>query len=94
MDPYKVLVVPGLVFAPTEEIREKEAWKAFRLCFAAIARDQLEPVSKRFVEGVKKFWSLTKVADIDEILKDDDMMAMDDDSIVKMEDMAALTGFC
>ncbi|KAI9683221.1 MAG: hypothetical protein M1822_006086 [Bathelium mastoideum] len=71
-EPYRVLVTPGSLFAPSEEIREKKSWRFFRMCFAAINEDQLAPTTQRFVDGVQKFFTFKDVAKIDEILKDDD----------------------
>ncbi|KAF2198808.1 PLP-dependent transferase [Delitschia confertaspora ATCC 74209] len=59
--PYKVLVAPGTMFAPTEEIREGDAWNCFRLCFAAIDEDEVEGISKRFVDAAQSFWNLKKI---------------------------------
>lgn len=70
--PYRVLVVPGLIFSPTDAIREKEGWQYFRLCFAACDDDQLAPISKRFVDAVNAFWRIRTVKKIDEILTEDD----------------------
>ena len=70
-EPYLVLVSPGTMFAPTEEIREEKGWRYFRLCFAAIDEEKLRPTTQRFVDGVKKFWSIRDADKIDEILSDD-----------------------
>lgn len=71
-DPYKCLVSPGGIFAPTEKIREEKAWQYFRLCFAAVDDDVVEKLSKNVVAAFKGFWGKKKASDIDEILKDEE----------------------
>ncbi|KAF7187058.1 Aromatic amino acid aminotransferase C56E4.03 [Pseudocercospora fuligena] len=66
--PYRVLGAPGTMFSPTEEIAEKEGWKFFRLCFAAINEDQLGPVSQRLSDGVQAFWRIKDKKKIEELL--------------------------
>ena len=80
--PYKVLLSPGSIFAPTDEIREKQGWKYFRLCFAAVDDDVVAKFSKATVDAITSFWAIKKVKDIDEILKDDD------DEAAMMQDMS------
>lgn len=86
----KVLVQPGSIFAPTEEIRDRDAWECFRLCFAACPREDLVPISERFAKGAQAFWRIKKVSVIDELLKDDAVMMEG----MEVGGMAALTGFC
>lgn len=69
--PYLVLVSPGTIFAPTDEIRNRDAWQCFRLCFAACDQDQLEPITSRFVRGAQAFWRIRTKDKIDELLKDE-----------------------
>lgn len=88
--PYKVLVSPGAIFAPTEEIRERDAWECFRLCFAACPREDVVPISQRFAKGAQAFWRIKKESVIDELLKDD-IFSMEG---MEVGGMAALTGFC
>jgi DNA-binding transcriptional MocR family regulator len=56
--PYLVLLAPGTIFSPTEEIKDKEGWKFFRLCFAAVGNEEVEVMSRRFVKGVEAFWRI------------------------------------
>jgi DNA-binding transcriptional MocR family regulator len=56
MAPYLVLVSPGLIFSPSQEIAEKQGWKYYRLCFAAVSEEEVGKSSKRFAEGIKAFW--------------------------------------
>ena len=65
--PYRVLVTPGTIFSPTEEIMTKEGWRYFRMCFAAVDDVELAPMSHRFVEGVRNFWTKKSLDDIEEI---------------------------
>ena len=93
--PYLVLVSPGTIFSPNDEIREKEGWQYFRLCFAACDEDELKPISKRFVDGVNAFWRIHSVKKIDELLADDDHGGAKQSSMVQdMSQMSHLMGPC
>lgn len=63
---YLVLVAPGSIFAPTDEIREEQSWAYLRVCFAAVDEPEVEDLSRRFVNGVKDFWEKTSLDDIEE----------------------------
>ena len=71
--PYLVLISPGSIFAPTDEIRAETAWQYFRLCFAAVDDDVVEKYSKSCVAAFEDFWKIKKVSEIDEILKDEEI---------------------
>lgn len=88
-DPYKVLVGPGTMFAPSQEVAERDAWECFRLCFAAAESNEVEDFSKRWVKGVKGFWRIKDKKTIDELLKDDEQPPE-----AGMAGMASLMGFC
>lgn len=64
---YLVLVAPGSIFAPTDEIRDKLSWAYFRICFAAVDEPEVEKMSRRFVNGVKDFWERKSLDDIEEM---------------------------
>lgn len=64
---YLVLVAPGSIFAPTDEIRDKRSWGYFRICFAAVDEPEVEKMSKRLVSGVKDFWGKKDLEDIEEV---------------------------
>ncbi len=64
---YLVLVAPGAIFAPTEEIRETKSWAYFRICFAAVDEPDVERTSNRFVAGVQNFWRIKSLEDIEEM---------------------------
>jgi DNA-binding transcriptional MocR family regulator len=68
--PYLVLTAPGAMFSPTEEIREGEGYKYFRLCFAAVAEEEVDASSRRFAEGVKAFWGIKRVEDLPRLEED------------------------
>jgi DNA-binding transcriptional MocR family regulator len=91
---YRVLVSPGAIFAPTEEIRERDAWECFRLCFAACPAEDIGDISKRFVKAVHAFWRIKSVEGIDDLLKDDDMVPAGGMEVCDTTGMAVLTGFC
>ena len=63
---YRVLVAPGVIFSPTEEVAKEEGWQYHRLCFAAVDEEDVGDMSRRFVEGVKSFWALKSLDDIEE----------------------------
>jgi DNA-binding transcriptional MocR family regulator len=92
--PYLVLVTPGTIFAPTEEIRERDAWECFRICFAACEEDEIEPLSKRFVKGAKDFWRIKSKETIDELL--DELKSSESQPGKPSGDigLAMLSGFC
>lgn len=60
-----ILVAPGSLFAPTEEIRQEKSFSYMRICFAAVDEQDVGPMSHRFVEGLKSFWAKKKVEDIE-----------------------------
>jgi hypothetical protein len=91
---YRVLVSPGSIFAPSDMIRERDAWTCYRLCFAACPTDDVEDISKRFVKAVHAFWKIKTVDLIDELLKDDDMVPAGSMDVCDTTGMAVLTGFC
>ena len=67
--PYLILVAPGTIFSPTEEILTKEGWGYFRLCFAAVDEVDVAATSHRFVEAVRSFWTKKNLDDIEEIVR-------------------------
>lgn len=89
--PYLCLVAPGAIFAPTEEIRQRDAYNCVRLCFAACPDDEVESISKRFVDGAQAFWRIKNKSKIDELLDDDEGMGSVDGEDPRM---ALLTGMC
>ena len=72
--PFLILLAPGQIFSPTEEIMEEEGWQYFRLCFAAVDEPDVESTSNRFVAGCRSFWTKKSFDDIDENAK---VMMMD-----------------
>lgn len=72
-EPYLVLASPGTIFSPNDEIRARDGWKYYRLCFAAVDEEDLGPVSERLADGVAAFWRIKSVKKIDELLKDDEV---------------------
>jgi DNA-binding transcriptional MocR family regulator len=65
--PYLVLTAPGAMFSPTDEIKEKEGYKYYRLCFAAVSEEEVDASSKRFAEGAKAFWGIKDEKDLPSI---------------------------
>lgn len=65
-DPFKILVAPGAIFSPTDEIKEEKGWAYQRICFAAVDEEDVEKTSKRYVDGMKSFWAKKSLDDIKE----------------------------
>lgn len=65
--PYRVLVAPGEMFSPSEEIKQEEGWKFVRLCFAAIEEKEVGSASQRFAQACEVFWTFRRKRDIEEI---------------------------
>lgn len=65
--PYLVLLAPGAIFSPTEEIRDQAGWRFFRLCFAAVKEEEVKTFSESFVKGVKDFWRIKNAKVMEEI---------------------------
>lgn len=93
-EPFKVLVAPGTIFAPSPEIAEEKAWKFFRLCFAAAPVDEISSISKRFVKGIGSFWEIKDVQKIDEIMKDIDNPNPPEMAYEDQVGMGVITGWC
>ncbi|GAB1732679.1 hypothetical protein NU195Hw_g8649t1 [Hortaea werneckii] len=74
--PHLVLVSPGSIFSPTDQIREESGWQFFRLCFAAIDEEELVPTSKRLARGVREFFRIKDKGFIEELLEEDEQGTM------------------
>ncbi|KAK8164693.1 pyridoxal phosphate-dependent transferase [Phyllosticta citrichinensis] len=92
---YRVLVSPGTIFSPTDEIRDREGYRCFRMCFAACDEADIAPISKRFVQGAKDFWRIKDPAKIAKLLEEDDADAENFEGF-GAGDMGSLAsfGFC
>lgn len=90
-EPYLVLVSPGTIFSPTDEIRDRDGWKFFRLCFAAINEEELGPTSRRLAEGVAGFWRIKDKKTIDKLLEEDEAAV---NSRAGLAQMAQMIGPC
>lgn len=64
---YLVLVAPGSMFAPTDEIKNEQSWAYLRVCFAAVDEPDVKDLSRRFVKGVQDFWEKRSLDDIEEM---------------------------
>ncbi|KAJ6076959.1 hypothetical protein N7499_008940 [Penicillium canescens] len=65
--PHLILVTPGHMFSPTDEVAEEHGWKYIRLCFAAVSTEMVEQCSKRFVRATREFWAIDGVQELEEI---------------------------
>lgn len=61
------------------------------MCFAAVDEGEVEPISRRMVDGFRAFWDISREREIDDILRDDEEGVVEE---VRMGECAALTGFC
>jgi len=68
--PYLVLLAPGSMFSPTQQIMEEKGWQYYRLCFAAVDDDLVEKHSRGTVNAFVDFWAIDDVKKIDELLDD------------------------
>ena len=64
---YLVLVAPGSIFAPTDDIRDKRSWAYFRICFTAVDEPDVDKMSRRFINGVRDFWGKRNLDDIEDM---------------------------
>ena len=84
---YLVLVSPGWIFAPTEEVKKEKGWKYFRVCFAAVDEPDVEDTSHRLVNGIQDFWKKKDPTDIEELADNPDVkellsLARDEQQVV------------
>jgi hypothetical protein len=79
------------MFAANDEIREKDSYNCFRLCFAACPVDDVKDISTRFVHGAQDFWRIKSKSKIDKLLEDEDNAIAGVDHVAGM---AVLTGMC
>lgn len=89
--PYLILVSPGLIFSPTEEIRDRDGYKYFRLCFAAINEDEVAPTTQRLVDGAQAFWRIKDKAVIENLLEEDEAAGL---AGAGAADLAQMIGPC
>lgn len=90
-DPYRVLVAPGTMFSPTDEIKMKDGWKYFRICFAAINESELPGIGERLVQAVGAFWKIKERKQIEKLLEDDEANVL---ARQGSENMVGLVGPC
>ncbi|KAH8641471.1 aromatic amino acid aminotransferase 1 [Alternaria alternata] len=89
--PYLCLVAPGTMFAANQEIRDNDSFNCFRLCFAACPTEDVDDISKRFVDGAQAFWRIKSKSKIDKLLEDEETAIAGVDHVAGM---AVLTGMC
>ena len=82
-EPFRCLVAPGWVFAPTAEA-EASAFECVRLCFAPMEEQEVDVYTRRFVAGCRAFWQLKSLDDIPDDDDDDD----DDDEASILPEVA------
>ena len=90
-NPYLILVSPGSIFSPIEEILKAEGWKYFRLCFAAINEDVLGATSHRLADGVGAFWKIKDKKTIEKLLEEDESTL---ESTAGSAELAQMIGPC
>jgi DNA-binding transcriptional MocR family regulator len=87
--PYRVLVAPGIMFSPTEDIKARDGWRFFRICFAAIDEGELKGTGERLVQGVEDFWRIRDRGVVEGLLEEDG-----DVVVGEMADMRRMVGPC
>lgn len=90
--PHLVLVSPGMMFSATDDIRRDIGWQYYRLCFAAETEENVDLCSKRFAKGVRKFWSVRKVEDLEDILKGSPVAAAGEDEDEELGNLGLYLG--
>ena len=69
-DKYLVLLAPGAMFSPSDEIRDEKGWQYFRLCFAAVDEDVVKSSSEGFVKCVRDFWEIRDPKEIEDLVRE------------------------
>lgn len=87
--PYLVLLAPGTMFSPTQEIMQEKGWQYYRLCFAAVDDDLVEKHSRGTVSAFVDFWAIDDVDKIDKLL--DDVEAESRLAAVEADNMVGLS---
>ncbi|GIK00716.1 hypothetical protein Aspvir_004745 [Aspergillus viridinutans] len=64
-EPFLCLMVPGDLFAPSEEALD-QAWQYFRLCFAPMPEKDVAVITNRLVEGFRAFWQRKDLDGLDD----------------------------
>ena len=70
---YLVLISPGWIFAPTEQVKREKGWQYFRICFAAVDEPDVEAISHRLAQGCQDFWRKREVGDVEGFADDPDV---------------------
>ncbi|PSR94337.1 aromatic amino acid aminotransferase [Coniella lustricola] len=73
--PFSVVISPGLMFSSTDEVKRTVGWQYFRLCFAAETEENIDLYSERFAKGVRKFWGMKDVKELEDLTRDLDAAA-------------------
>lgn len=92
--PWLVLASPGTIFSPTPEIRARDGWRFFRICFAAINEEDLKPTTERLSKGVQAFFKIRDKAVIEKLLEDDEASNEQSLSTLADHELARLMGPC
>lgn len=66
--PFRVLVTTGSMFSANDEVRQREGWAFYRLCFAAETEENVDKAAERFVEGVHRFWEVRDAKVVEKLL--------------------------
>ncbi|KAK4621541.1 Aromatic amino acid aminotransferase [Fulvia fulva] len=88
--PFLVLVAPGSLFSPTDEIAAKKGWQFFRLCFAALNEEDLGPVTKRIAEGTQAFFRIKDKKTMEKLLEEGEEDEEGESRVQNRETMAMM----
>ncbi|KAI9775575.1 MAG: hypothetical protein M1816_005893 [Peltula sp. TS41687] len=74
--PHLVLVAPGNIFSPTEEIAKNKGHRFYRLCFAAVEEEEVKVTTRKFCEGISRFWAKKESRDMVQTTAEDECRVM------------------
>ncbi|OJJ48962.1 hypothetical protein ASPZODRAFT_59839 [Penicilliopsis zonata CBS 506.65] len=66
--PFACLVAPGELFAPSAWA-QADSWRFVRLCFAPMAFEDVEALTRRFVDGCAAFWQKKDPSEVEDDIK-------------------------
>ena len=86
--PFLVVVSPGLMFSADEAVAARRGWAHYRLCFAAEdgGPDRVAACTRRFADGVHRFWRIKRVRELEDLLEDGPAAAAAGTEVAAAED--------
>jgi DNA-binding transcriptional MocR family regulator len=78
--PHLVLGAPGSMFSANTSIAAERGWRHMRLCFAAEAEENIEPLAVRFGLALQKFWRI-KTEEMENLIEEFDVQGLTLDDV-------------